>query len=286
MYAVTGASGQLGRLVIESLLRKKVQPSSIVALVRNPSKVQDLAAKGVQVRQADYTDPSVWPSALLGVKRLLLISGMDIGQRVAQHQVVIDAAKAAHIELLAYTSVLHADRSALFLAQEHRETEALIRASSIPHALLRNGWYTENYLGAIPSALQHGAVFGAAGEGKVTSATRAEYAEAAAVVLMSPLAQVQPVYELAGDQAYTLAELAAELSRQTGKPVVYNNLSESDYTAMLVQVGLPEGFAAIIAQSDVAASQGALFDQTQTLSRLIGRPTQSLGDCIKAALVQ
>jgi NAD(P)H dehydrogenase (quinone) len=286
MYAVTGASGQLGRLVIESLLRKKVQPSSIVALVRNPSKVQDLATKGVQVRQADYTDPSVWPSALLGVKRLLLISGMDIGQRVAQHQVVIDAAKAAHIELLAYTSVLHADRSALFLAQEHRETEALIRASSIPHALLRNGWYTENYLGAIPSALQHGAVFGAAGEGKVTSATRAEYAEAAAVVLMSPLAQVQPVYELAGDQAYTLAELAAELSRQTGKPVVYNNLSESDYTAMLVQVGLPEGFAAIIAQSDVASSQGALFDQTQTLSRLIGRPTQSLGDCIKAALVQ
>lgn len=285
MYAVTGASGQLGRLVIDSLL-KTVQPSSIVALVRNPSKVQDLAAKGVQVRQADYTDPSVWPAALQGVKRLLLISGMDIGQRVAQHKVVIDAAKAAQIELLAYTSVLHADRSALFLAQEHRETEVLINASGIPHTLLRNGWYTENYLGSIQAALQYGAVFGAAGEGKITSATRAEYAEAAAVVLTSPLEQVQPIYELAGDQAYTLAELASELSRQAGKPIVYNNLSESDYTAMLVKVGLPEGFAAIIAQSDVAASQGALFDQTQTLSRLIGHSTQSLGDCIKAALVQ
>lgn len=285
MYAVTGASGQLGRFVIEGLL-KKVPPSSILALVRNPSKVQDLAAKGVQVRQADYTTPDAWPAALQGVKRLLLISGADIGQRVAQHRVVIDAAKAAQVELLAYTSILHADRSPLFLAQEHRETEAVIKQSGIPNTLLRNGWYTENYLGAIQPALQYGALFGAAGEGKIASATRAEYAEAAALVLTSPLEQLKPVYELAGDQAYTLAELASDLSRQAGKPIAYNNLPEPDYQAMLVKVGLPEDFAAMIAQSDMAASQGALFDDRHELSRLLGHPTQSLSKSIEAALAQ
>jgi NAD(P)H dehydrogenase (quinone) len=285
MYAVTGASGQLGRLVVEGLL-KTVPPSSIVAFVRNPHKVQDLAEKGVQVRQADYTDPSSWAAALQGVKRLLLISGMDIGQRVVQHKAVIDAAAAAHVELLAYTSVLHADRSSLFLAQEHRETEALIKASGIPYTLLRNGWYTENYLGSIQPALQYGAVFGAAGAGRIASATRADYAEAAAVVLQTPLEHILPIYELAGDQAYTLAEFAEALTRQVGKPIVYNNLPESEYKDMLTQVGLPEGFAAVIAQSDIAASQGALFDDSHTLSGLIGRPTQSLEYSIKVALAQ
>lgn len=288
MIAITGASGQFGRLAIVALLRT-VPAQDIVALVRTPAKVQDLAARGVAVRQADYADPAGWDAALQGVRRLLLVSSSEVGQRVAQHRTVIDAARRAGVELLAYTSVLRADTSPLELAREHRDTEALLRASGVPHVLLRNGWYTENYLAGVGAALRHGVLAGSAGGGRIASAARADYAEAAAVVLQAP-DQAGTVHELSGDSAYTLAELAAEISRVAGRTVPYRDLPEADYASMLEGAGLPPAFAAILAQSDAAAAQGALFDGGGQLSRLIGRPTTpwqaQAADAVRAATAE
>ena len=282
MIAITGATGQLGRLVIQNLL-KTVPASQIVAAVRSPAKAADLAALGVQVRQADYAQPATLEAALQGVDKLLLISSSEVGQRAPQHAAVIAAAQKAGVKLLAYTSILRADSSPLGLAAEHKETEAALRASGLPFVLLRNGWYTENHTGSVPAALQYGAVMGSAKDGRIASAARADYAAAAAAVLTKDN-QAGQVYELAGDSAYTLAEFAAEIAQQSGKPVVYNDLPQAAYAAALVQVGLPEGFAALLADSDVGASQGALFDDGHQLSGLIGRPTTPLSDVVKAAL--
>ena len=282
MIVITGATGQLGRLVIQSLLNK-LPASQIVAAVRNPARAADLAALGVQVRKADYTDPALLEAAFQGAEKVLLISSSEIGQRAAQHRNVIDAAKKAGVSLVAYTSILHADRSPLGLAAEHAATEAYLRESGMPNVLLRNGWYTENYLASVPPALQHGAFIGSAGEGRISSAARADYAEAAAVALTAP-AQAGKVYELAGDDSYTLTEFAAELSRQSGKPVPYVNLPEADYKAALLGAGLPEPIANLLADSDVGASKGGLFDDQHQLSALIGRPTTSLAALMPAAL--
>ena len=282
MIVVTGATGQLGRLVIASLL-KKVPAASIVAAVRNVEKAKDLKAQGVQVRHADYTQPVTWEAALKDADKVLLISSSEIGQRAKQHRSVIDAAKRAGVKLLAYTSVLHADTSVLGLAAEHRETEAYIRASGVPFVLLRNGWYTENYTAGIPTALSLGAVYGSAGDGHISSATRADYAEAAARVLTTE-GQAGKTYELAGDTAYTLSVFAAEISRQNGKAVNYVNLPEAEYKKALLGAGLPEFVAELLANSDTGASKGALFDEGQQLSKLIGRPTTPLAEAIKAAL--
>jgi NAD(P)H dehydrogenase (quinone) len=280
---VTGASGQLGRLVIDDLL-KTTPAAQVAALVRNSEAGADLSARGVRVFVGDYEKPETLDAALAGVDRLLLISSNAVGQRVPQHRNVIEAARRAGVKLLAYTSVLHADTSALALAEEHRQTEAAVRASGIPFVLLRNGWYTENYAASIPSALAHGALLGSAGAGRIASAARADYAEAAAAVLTSAEDQGGRIYELAGDDAYTLSEFAAEISRQSGKSVVYKDLLEADFKAALVGAGLPEGFAALLADSDVAASKGALFDDGGQLSRLIGRKTTPLPTVISAAL--
>jgi NAD(P)H dehydrogenase (quinone) len=282
MIVVTGATGQLGRLVIASLL-KKVAPAQIVALARDPSRAADLAEQGVQVRQADYSDRASLDAALQGAQKVLLISSSEVGQRVAQHRNVIDAAKQAGASLVAYTSLLHLETSPLMLAGEHKETEAYLKGAGVPYAMLRNGWYTENYLASIPAALAHNAVFGAAGDGRIASAARADYAEAAAAVLTLP-AQGGKIYELAGDEAYTLSEFAQELSKQSGKEIPYVNLPEADYKAALVQAGLPDGFAALLADSDTGVSKGALFDDTHQLSALIGRPTASLASMIAASL--
>ncbi|WP_216921540.1 SDR family oxidoreductase [Synechococcus sp. CCAP 1479/9] len=281
-FVITGATGQLGRLVIDVLLRR-VPADSIVAAVRNVEKASDIAAMGVQVRQADYNQPASLEAALQGADRLLLISSSEIGQRTRQHQAVIDAAKRSGIQRLAYTSVLHADTSVLALAQEHRETEAAILASGLPFVLLRNGWYTENYTAGLPSALSLGAVYGCAGEGRIASATRADYAEAAATILTSddPAGQI---YELAGDSAYTLSDFAAAISTQIGQPIPYINLPEADYRSSLLGAGLPEPLAALLADSDTGASKGALFDDGRQLSRLLGRPTTALDAAIMAAL--
>lgn len=282
MIVVTGATGQLGRLVIASLL-KKTAASNIVAAVRNEEKAKDLAALGVQVRQADYSQPASWDAALKGADKVLLISSSEVGQRTQQHRSVIDAAKRAGIKLLAYTSVLHADTSVLGLATEHKETEALLRASGVPFVLLRNGWYTENYAAGIPTALSLGAVYGCAGDGRIASATRADYAEAAAVVLTSDN-QAGKTYELAGDTAFTLSEFAAEISRQSGKAIGYVNLPEAEYKKALLGAGLPEFLAELLANSDSGVSKGALFDDGRQLSKLIGRPTTALATAVAAAL--
>jgi NAD(P)H dehydrogenase (quinone) len=283
MIAVTGATGQLGRLVIEALLKTEA-PASIVALVRNTAKAADLAAKGVVVREADYDKPATLVAALAGIDKLLLISASEIGKRAPQHKAVIAAAKEAGVKLVAYTSLLHADSSPLALREDHVATETGLKASGIPTVILRNGWYTENYTMGLKGAVAHGVIIGSAGQGKIASAPRADYAAAAAAVLTAKEPQAGKVYELAGDTAYTLAELAAETAAQSGKPVVYNNLPEADYKAALVGFGLPEGFAALLANSDVGASKGGLYDDGHTLATLIGHPTGSLKDAVAAAL--
>ncbi|WP_336984278.1 SDR family oxidoreductase [Cedecea sp. VD21] len=282
MIAITGASGQLGRLVIEDLL-KTVKAEEIVAVVRNPAKVDDFASRGVQVREADYGDVSALAKAFSGVEKVLLISSSEVGQRAAQHNNIIAAAKQAGVKLIAYTSLLHADKSPLALAEEHIVTEQQLKASGVLFVLLRNGWYTENYLASVPPAIQHGVFIGSAGEGKIASATRADYAAAAAKV-MTLDNQAGKVYELAGDRGWTLTELAAEVSQQSGKPVVYQNLNEADFKAALQGAGLPEGFAALLANSDAGAEKGGLFDDSHQLSKLLGRPTTSLRDSVKSAL--
>ncbi|MDA8501064.1 SDR family oxidoreductase [Citrobacter sp. Awk 2] len=279
MIAITGATGQLGQHVIESLL-KTVPASQIVAIVRNPAKAAALSQQGIIVRQADYTDEAAFTTALQGIDKLLLISSSEVGQRTPQHRNVINAAKAAHVKFIAYTSLLHANTSPLGLADEHVATEKMLADSGIAYALLRNGWYTENYLASAPAALEHGVFIGAAGEGKIASATRADYAAAAARVI-SEDGHAGKIYELAGDEGWTLSQLAAELAKQSGKKVVYQNLSEADFAAALKGFGLPAGLADMLADSDVGASKGGLFDDSHTLSKLIGRPTTSLADSVK-----
>ena len=279
MIAITGATGQLGQHVIESLL-KTVPASQIVAIVRNPAKATALSQQGITVRQADYSDEAAFTTALQGIDKLLLISSSEVGQRAPQHRNVINAAKAAHVKFIAYTSLLHADTSPLGLADEHIATEKMLAESGIAYALLRNGWYTENYLASAPAALEHGVFIGAAGEGKIASATRADYAAAAAHVI-SEEGHAGKTYELAGDAGWTLSQLAAELAKQSGKKVVYQNLSEADFAAALKGFGLPAGLAEMLADSDFGASKGGLFDDSHTLSKLIGRPTTSLANSVK-----
>ena len=281
MILVTGASGQLGRLVIDNLL-KTTPAKQIVAAVRSPEKVADLAEKGIQVRQADYNDQDSLVAAMQGVEKVLLISSSEVGQRTAQHRNVIEAAKQSGVQLIAYTSILKADTSPLILAKEHVETEKLLADSGVPHVLLRNGWYSENYTMSLASTLEHGQV-GCAGDGKLATAARADYAAAAAAVLVKD-GQAGKVYELAGDNAFTLSEYAAAITKVSGKDVAYHNVPETEFTKILVGVGLPEGFAAILANSEAGASQGGLFSDSKDLSNLIGRPTTPIEDSIKAAL--
>ncbi|GAA3895290.1 MULTISPECIES: SDR family oxidoreductase [Gibbsiella] len=282
MIAVTGATGQLGRLVIEALL-KTVPANQIVAAVRSPEKAQDLAKQGLVVRQADYSQPATLQAAFQGVSKLLLISSSEVGQRAAQHQAVIDAAKAAGVELIAYTSLLHAETSPLLLGEEHRQTEAALQQSGLPFVLLRNGWYSENYAASIAPALAHGAFIGAAKNGRIASAARADYALAAAKVLQLD-GQAGKVYELAGDDSYTLSEFAAEIAQQSGKAVNYVDMPQAEFAAALKGAGLPAGLADVLADSDVGAAQGALYDDSHTLSQLIGRPTTTYQQVIAAAL--
>lgn len=279
MIVITGASGQLGRLVIAELLAQGVPAGQIVAAVRSPAKAADLAAQGLHVREADYNRPDTLASAFAGAERVLLISSSEVGQRLPQHQAVVQAAQAAGVAQLVYTSLLRADTSPLGLGAEHAATEAAIRASGLRHVMLRNGWYTENYLASVPPALQHSAFIGSAGEGRIASATRADYAAAAAAVLTQPIGENRS-YELAGDTAYTLAELVAELNAQTGKAVAYVNLPPAEFEAALNGAGLPAPLAALLADSDVGAAQGGLFDDGHQLSALIGRPTTSLAQAL------
>lgn len=281
MIAVTGATGHLGGLVIDALLRT-LPPSEIVAAVRNPEKAR--ALKGVTVRLADYSRPDTLAPAFAGVEKLLLISGTEVGRRVDQHKSLVAAAQQARVKLLLYTSLLHADRSPLILGEEHRQTEAAIRACGIPFVLLRNSWYTENYTGVVKQAVKLGVHYGCAGEGRISAAARADYAEACAAVLTAKDNPSGRTYELAGDEGFTLAQCAAEIARQSGKPVRYENLSEADYKAVLIKAGTPEPVAGFFANSDTGISKGALYDDSRQLSKLIGRPTTPISATIAAAL--
>ncbi len=276
---ITGATGQLGRLVIEHL-KGIVSAESLVALVRTPSKAADL---GIEAREFDYSNPATLVASLKGIDHLLLISSSEIGQRKEQHQNVIDAAKESGVKRIVYTSLLHADTSSLGLAEEHLATEHALKESGIPYTILRNGWYTENYLGSIAGAIASGAFVGSAGEGKISSAARIDYAEAAAVVLTSEGHQGK-VYELAGDNYYILADLAAEVSRQAGKSIPYNNLQEEEYADVLKSIGLPAGLAEAIAGYDAGVAKNDLFEEGRQLSSLIGHPTTSLNTLIKRVL--
>ncbi|BAH38551.1 MAG TPA: SDR family NAD(P)-dependent oxidoreductase [Gemmatimonas aurantiaca] len=277
--AITAATGQLGRLIVGKLVARGLS-TDIVAVVRNPDKAADL---GVPVRVGDYTDSASLEKAFQGIDTLLLISSNEIGQRATQHQNAIDAAKRAGVRHIVYTSLLHADRSTISLAEEHRQTEQALAASGIPFTLLRNGWYTENYTGSIGGALAGGAFIGSAGQGKLSLATRADFADAAVAVLTSTGHEGR-VYELAGDSAVTLTDLAAEVAKQTGRDLPYRDLPSADYAKALASFGVPEGFAHAIAGWDVEAAKGALFDDSRQLSALIGRPTTSLPVAVTHAL--
>ena len=276
--AITGASGQLGRLAIENL-KTRVAAGDIVALVRDPSKVADL---GVEAREADYHKPETLTAALQGIDRLVLISSSDFDDRAGQHQNVINAAKETGVKHLIYTSILKADASPMIIAQDHKVTEAAIKASGISHTFLRNGWYTENWTGSLPAAVEAGALIGSAGDAKVTPATRQDYAEALASVAAGEGHEGQ-VYELGG-AAFTLSDLAAELSKQTGKDIPYNDLPEATYKDILISFQLPEALATVIADADAQAQNGWLTDESGTLERLIGRPATPLSSAVTAAL--
>lgn len=279
---VTGATGQLGRHVLEALLERGVPAAEIVAAGRSVEKLDDFAARGVHVQPMDYADAGSVAAALKGAKRVLLISGSEVGQRVDQHRTVIEAARAEGVELLAYTSIANADTTAMLLADEHKATEALLRESSVPFVLLRNGWYLENYTEQLPGTLAQGAVAGSAGDGKVSGASRADYAHAAAAVLVAD-DQAGKVYELGGDDAFSMADLAAEISAATGRTISYNDLPAEEYAGLLTGVGVPGAFAEILADSDLGIARGDLLVSSGDLRRLIGRPTTSLAQAVRSA---
>jgi NAD(P)H dehydrogenase (quinone) len=280
---VTGATGHLGRLVVEDLLARGVPAPEIVAAGRAVDRVKDFADRGVTVRPIDFGDPASLRAAFAGAGKVLLVSGSEVGQRVAQHQNAIDAARDAGVGLLAYTSIANAGTATMRLAAEHQATEAALRASGVPFVLLRNGWYTENYTGQLAAIRQYGALSGSAGSGRVSAAPRADYAAAAAAVLVSD-GHADRAYELGGDDAFTLAELAAELSAQTGQQIVYRDLPTPAYTEILVGAGVPGPVAEILADSDLGLSRGELYVDSGDLRRLIGRPTTPLRDAVAAAL--
>ncbi|GII64023.1 NAD(P)-dependent oxidoreductase [Sphaerisporangium krabiense] len=286
MIVVTAATGQLGRLVMEGLLAT-VPADQLVAAVRNPAKAADLAERGVQVREADYDRPETLANVFGAGDRVLLISGPDLGTRVAQHKAVVDAAAAAGVALLAYTSVLQADISPLAVAPDHRATEEYIRASGVPYSFLRNGWYSENYHAAIINGAEHGVIVGSAGDGLIASATRADYAAAAVAVLIGAgPGEVEnhdnTVYELSGDVGWTMRELAVEVGAATPREVVYQNLSPEEYARVLAATGMPEPVAELYAAMDVDISRGALSATPGDLHKLIGHPSTHIRETVAA----
>ncbi|MFE7621429.1 SDR family oxidoreductase [Streptomyces sp. NPDC057496] len=279
---VTGATGALGRLVVEELLAT-VPASGIAAVVRDAEKAAPLAGRGVELRVADYDRPETLKDAFRAGDRVLLISGSEVGRRVPQHTAVIGAAKEAGVAQLAYTGVLGGPDADFRLADEHRATERLILESGLPHTFLRNGWYTENYTANLAPVLAHGAVVANAGEGRVASATRADYAAAAAAVLTGE-GHIGAAYELSGDVAWSLAEYAAEIARATGKKIAYRNVPAAEHREILVGAGVPEFFAEILVDVDEAIGRGRLVGTSGDLARLIGRPTTPLAETVAEAV--
>ncbi|MFE0249501.1 SDR family oxidoreductase [Streptomyces sp. NPDC059010] len=278
---VTGATGHLGRHVVEQLL-EKVPADQVTAVVRTPEKAADLAERGVKLAVADYNTPETFDTLFAAGDKVLLISGSEVGNdRVGQHTVVINAAKNAGVALLAYTSAPGSLTAAL--ADDHRGTEKALLESGLPYVLLRNGWYHENYTENLAPVLEYNAVTHAAGEGRVSSAARADYA-AAAVAVLTGEGHENKTYELGGDVAWNFVEYAAELSRQTGKEIANSPVPAEALTGILTGAGLPEPIAAILAGVDVSIEKGELVIDSGDLSRLAGRPTTPFADAIAAAV--
>jgi NAD(P)H dehydrogenase (quinone) len=282
MIAITGAAGHLGGLAVRQLL-KKLPANEIVAIVRDLEKAEGLRDLGVQLRVGDYDRPETLRSALEGVQKLLLVSAVVPGQRLRQHQAVIDAAKAAGVQLVAYTSMLRADTATLSLAREHHQTEEYLKRSGLAYVLLRNGWYLENTTAGLADAVTHGAIIGSSGNGRLASASRADYAGAAVEVLTQP-SHAGKTYELVGDHSFSMTEFALEVSKQAGQPVVYRDLAPADFAAALQAWGLPQMIVDVVVDASVKSGQGELDDASRDLSRLLGRPTTALRDAIAAAL--
>ncbi|MBT2444427.1 NAD(P)H-binding protein [Streptomyces sp. ISL-36] len=281
---VTGATGQLGRLVVAELLTRVPAPS-VAAVVRDKEKAADLAERGVELRVADYSKPETLAETFEAGDRVLLISGSEVGRRVPQHAAVIAAAKAAGVAQLAYTGILGGPEADFDLAAEHKATERLILESGLPYTFLRNGWYTENYTASLAAVLAHGAVVANAGEGRIASATRADYAAAAAAVLTGPVEEhLNRAYELSGDVAWSLAEYAAEVSARSGKEIAYTPVPAETHLAILTGAGVPQPFAEILVDVDRAVERGALARRNGDLSRLIGRPTTPIAETIADAM--
>lgn len=281
-YAVTGATGGLGGSAVTALIERGAAASDIVAVVRDEAKADALKAADVVVRVADYADPTALRAAFDGVDRLLLVSGPEVGRRVPQHTNVIEAAKAAGVELIAYTSILRADKSPLALAEEHVATEKLLAESGLRTVLLRNGWYSENYTQSLAPAVESGVFAGSAGTGVVAPAARADYGDAAAAALLADAPA--PVYELAGDEHLTYADIAATFASVSGRPVVYQNLPEAEYAKVLEGAGVPGPFAAILADSDAGVANGALDSASSALADLRGTSSTPFAEVVKAAL--
>ncbi|MCF3120009.1 SDR family oxidoreductase [Streptomyces arenae] len=280
---VTGATGHLGRLVVEGLLAAGVPAGEIAAVVRDKSRAADLAERGIKLRVADYSVPETLRGAFATGDRVLLISGSEVGRRVPQHRAVVDAAREAGVALLVYTGILGGPEADFDLAAEHKETERLILDSGLPHTFLRNGWYHENYTEHLAPVLEHGAVVASAGEGRVASAARADYA-AAAVAVLTGEGHEGKVYELSGDVAWSFAEYAAEVARQSGKDISYANVPAEQHLAVLTGAGVPEPMAAVLVDVDAAVARGRLAGTSGELARLIGRPTTPIADAVAAAL--
>lgn len=280
---VTGATGRLGRLVVERLLETGVPAAGIAAVVRDKEKAADLAARGVELRLADYDDPATLNGVFRAGDRVLLVSGNEVGRRVPQHTAVIAAARAAGVAQLAYTGVLGGPEADFELAEEHKATERAILDSGLPHTFLRNGWYTENYTEQLGPVLEHGAVVASAGEGRIASAPRADYAAAAAAVLTGD-GHLGRAYELSGDTAWSLAEYAAEVAKHSGKDIAHRNVPAETHLEILTGAGVPAPFAAILVDVDRAIERGLLARGDGDLARLIGRPTTPLAETVAAAL--
>jgi NAD(P)H dehydrogenase (quinone) len=281
---ITGATGHLGRLVVEQLLAAGVPAGDIVATGRATERIKDLADRGVRVRAVDFDDPAAVRAAVAGVERLLLVSTMSLGdERVAQHRNVIDAARDAGTSLVAYTSIINAATMTIRLAADHQATERLLRDSGVPYVLLRNGWYYENYTAQLPALLTNGVLPGSAGDGLISAAARADYA-AAAVRVLTTDGHANQAYELGGDDAFTMTRLAAEISAQSGKQVRYADLPVAEYAATLAGHGVPAPLADVVAETDAAVAHGLLHTTSTDLSTLIGRPTTTLSAAVSAAL--
>lgn len=283
---VTGATGHLGRLVVEDLLARGVAADEIVATGRSVDSLAVLEARGVRVRRVDFDDPTTLEGVFQNGDRVLLVSGSEIGQRVRQHQAVIDAAVAGQVEVLVYTSGPRATTSPMVLMAEHRQTEEAILASGVPAVVLRNSWYFENYTGQLDTYLEHGAILGSAGEGRISGAARSDYAEAAASVLVDPKPHIGQIYELGGDSAFTLTELAAAVTEATGQTVVYADVPATEHRAALIGAGFPEPVADVFVDVDQTTRDGALRVDTGDLRRLIGHPTTPLADALKLAVAE